>query len=475
MGSVNLYPRSFLSLIVLGNIMIIVPLLAAIGYAALAVDDMTRRSDDAVHQASRAASVGYLLQEDINNMELILRQYEVLHDPSLLDEYAAARREWRRSAEAYAAIPLLADLAARIGDMQKAETAAYEKAGASAEGMPRLKLMLATFKRDQYSLLNDANRLVETEREAFRLQSESLWHRLMAALWAALVLSGMLLWLGRRTVARLWNRFERTVLALGKGQLERPIQLKGPEDMQRVGRRLEWLRRRMLVLENERTRVMRHASHELKTPLATLHEGASLLKEGIAGPLTPQQAKIAGIMQTNAMRLQELIDGVLRMQQASYARDRLETSAIRFDQVVEQTLATLELAARDRQVRITSSLEPLTVQGSSEALTTLVNNLISNAIKFSHDEGIVRILLTREDNSAVLDVLDEGPGIGAEDRERLFEPFYRGSAGKGIPGVGLGLAIAHEFALAHHGTLEVVDSEQGAHFRAGLPLARQAA
>jgi two-component system sensor histidine kinase GlrK len=459
-----------MGLLMLGNVLIALPLLAAVGYASLTVDDLAQRSEETIRQTSQAATLGYALQEDLDHMVQILRQYEVLHDPSLLEEYGTERKEWRQSTENYASIPLFANEANRISSLRKAEGAAYENLSRAPDGLMQLKTTLVTIDRDLHPLLEEANRRVETEREVFRLKAQTLKQRLMAALLTALTLTALLLWFGRRMVARLWSRFERAVLALGEGRLGRSIRLRGPEDLQRVGRRLEWLRQRLLALENERTRVMRHASHELKTPLATLREGASLLKEGIAGPLTPQQAKIADIMQTNALRLQVLIDEVLLMQQASHARDHMETSAIRFDQVIEQTLATHQIAARNRHLRISGSLTPLTIEGGAEALATLANNLISNAIKFSPDGGEVTITLTREGENAVLDVIDNGPGISAKDRQRIFEPFYRGSAGKDIPGVGLGLAIAHEFALAHRGKLEIADRERGAHFRATLPL-----
>ena len=471
----NLYPRSFLRLIVLANVLALLPLLAAVGYASSAVEGLTQRSAEAIRQTSRAATLGYALQDELNNMERILRQYEVLRDPSLLEEYGMARLDWWRSTEDFATIPLLGSLAVRVRDMRQTEADAYAALGTQVQGLPQLKTTLVTLKGALHPLLDDANKLVEAERETFRLKAEELRTRLIAAMLAALALTGLMVWIGRRMVARLWSRFERAVLALGEGQLERRIRLKGPEDMQRVGSRLEWLRQRMRALENDRIRVMRHASHELKTPLATLREGASLLSEGVAGPLTPQQAKIAGIMQTNAVRLQGLIDGVLRMQQASHARDRMDISTVRLDKLIEQTLTSIRLAARNRRVRVTGSLAPLTIEGGGEALATLADNLISNAIKFSPDGGVVQITLTREGENAVLDVIDDGPGIRAEEWERIFEPFYRGAAAKDVPGVGLGLAIAHEFALAHRGSLEIVESERGAHFRAKLPLGEQAA
>ncbi|MCX7174440.1 MAG: HAMP domain-containing sensor histidine kinase [Proteobacteria bacterium] len=469
----NHYPRSFLGLIVLGNILVVLPLLVAIGYASVTIDDITQRSQRAVPQASRAGMLSHELQEHFDNMGRILQQYEVQRDPALLEEYRALRRDWERDSEEYMSIPLLADLSARIGEIRKREAAAYANLATHLEGVAEMKTVIAGLGHGLRPLLEDAERLVQRERETFRLQAREMWRSLTAALLVALAFSALSLWFGRRTWSQLWRRFERAIYALGEGRLNRPVILKGPDDMQRVGQRLEWLRRRMQTLENERTRVLRHVSHELKTPLASLREGASLLTEGVAGPLTPQQEKIVGIMQTNVLRLQGLIQGVLRMQQANYARERMETSAIRLDQVIEQTLATFQPAARDRQVRIAASLAPLTVNGSSDALETLANNLISNAIKFSPDGGVVRVTLFPEGDNALLDVIDEGPGISDKDRERLFEPFYRGSAGKDIPGIGLGLAISHEYALAHKGSLDILVSEGGAHFRASLPLANR--
>ena len=111
----------------------------------------------------------------------------------------------------------------------------------------------------------------------------------------------------------------------------------------------------------------------------------------------------------------------------------------------------------------------MTVTGGREELTTVVNNLVYNAIKFSPEGGKVSLALVLERNLAVLDVTDEGRGVPAEDRKRIFEPFYRSSNSKEVVGIGLGLAIAREFAVAHGGSLEIVDSPVGAHFRVTLP------
>jgi two-component system, NtrC family, sensor histidine kinase GlrK len=468
---VNLYPRSFLGLIVLGSTMALLPLLGAIGYASLALDDFTRSSEDAILQASQVATLGYALDEELGDMQRIVRQYEALRDPMLLDDYSAVRVDWRAGVEKFAAIPALGALVQRADAMRDKEADAFAQLGASGLGLPRLKATLAAIERDLPRLVGDASRLMEVERKAFRARARALSERLVAAVAMALAVTGVMLWWGHRMLGRLLVRLERAVVTLGEGRLDKQIRLKGPPDLQRVGLRLDWLRRRMLALETERTRVLRHVSHELKTPLATIREGASLLNDRVAGPLTPDQEKVTAIMQGNAVRLQALIGALLSMQQAQHLRDQLETADVRLDELVEQTLATYQLAMRGRQLRFKGTLAPLTVRGAGDALATLASNLISNAIKFSPDGGEVRVSLTRRDEQAMLDVIDQGPGVRPEDRARIFEPFYRGSGTKHVTGVGLGLAIALEFALAHRGTLECVDSQQGAHFRLQLPIA----
>lgn len=311
--------------------------------------------------------------------------------------------------------------------------------------------------------------LVVADPGGLRIRIDALRGQLLVAEALALVAAGVLLWFGRRVTARLWSRFERAVHALGSGQFDRRIRLKGPEDMRRVGRRLDWLRSRLLALEEQRTLVFRHVSHELKTPLATLREGAGLLQEEAAGPLTEQQKKIAGIMHSNALRLQALIESLLKLQQAGFMRDRLEAGVIRLDELLREVLDSHQLATRDKHLHIAGALAPLAVEGGREELLTILDNLVSNAIKYSPANGTIRIAASQAGEQAVIDIIDAGPGIPAADRERIFEPFYRGRTTRGVTGVGLGLAIAQQFVLAHRGTLELVDSTSGAHFRVTLP------
>jgi two-component system sensor histidine kinase GlrK len=469
------YPRSFLQLILLTNVLVALPLLAAIGYASFKLDELARRSGEVMREASQAGMLGRSLPEELQRMERSLRQYEVLRERSLLADYAAVRRDWREHSAAYAAIPLAAPMAGDIAALREREDAAYAGLGERAAGLAALKRAVVDARQRIGPLLAEVDRQAAAENRQFRLQAEKARRHLQFAVGTALLAAGILLLWSRRTMERVWSRFERAVLALGEGRLDRRIRLKGPKDLQRVGRRLEWLRRRMLTLEEQRTLILRHASHELKTPLAAIREGTSLLAEGAAGPLSAGQARIVDIMHGNVLRQQALVESLLKLQRAGFAGASIEAQPVRLDALVEKVLATHELVARNRHLRLSATLAPLEVAGGAEQLTAILDNLVGNAIKFSPDGGRVDVSISRDDALAAIDVIDEGPGIPAAEREHIFEPFYRGEAGRGTAGAGLGLALSQQFARAHRGDVVLLTSAAGAHFRVTLPLPPTAA
>ncbi|WP_172600077.1 sensor histidine kinase [Sulfuricystis multivorans] len=466
----NLYPRSFLRLILTGWLLTALPLLIAIAFASVSLKGLSERSAISMLETAEAARLAWELDEDILTMERLLRQYEALQDRSLIDDYLLAQKEWSSHLDELVRLPLLASLSDEVSAIRTLEATAQPPLLADA---PDVEPMLNTFealKNRISGLIKEIDRLSEAERQTFRNEAERLQQQLLIAIALALLAALLLFWAGQRTVAQLFRGVERAVIALGNNLLERPIELKGTNDLRWIGKRLEWLRRRMLALEEERTRILRHVSHELKTPLAALREGSSLLADGVAGPLSIQQDQIAAIMQGNVLRLQALIDGLLKLQQAEHVRERIEPVSLRLDELVQQILATHKLAARDKHLRITGRLAPLTLVGGREEITTIIDNLLSNAVKFSPPRGTVRIELSRNMQNAVLDVFDEGPGVPEEERKMIFEPFYRGTAAKSVAGVGLGLAIARELAVAHRGMLEYLSDEAATHFRVTLPL-----
>ena len=108
----------------------------------------------------------------------------------------------------------------------------------------------------------------------------------------------------------------------------------------------------------------------------------------------------------------------------------------------------------------------------ADKLRVVVDNLVSNAVKYSPEGGTISLAVRTEEDKIVIEVDDAGPGIAAEDRERVFEWFFQGKLGHQgrVKSSGLGLAIARQFVLAHQGSIEVIaDRAPGAHFRVSLP------
>jgi two-component system sensor histidine kinase GlrK len=228
-------------------------------------------------------------------------------------------------------------------------------------------------------------------------------------------------------------------------------------------------------LEEQQNRFLRHVSHELKTPLTAVREGAELLRDNVGGKLSPEQREIVRIVRQNTLSLQKLIEDLLTYHQTR-AMEPQAAGPVAMQDVVQRVLNEHKLAALARMVTFDQELVPARIVGDADRVRTIVDNLVSNAIKYSPRSAPIVVSLRAEQGFAVLDVVDRGPGIDPGERERIFESFYQGRPpvdGR-VKGSGLGLAIAREYALAHGGRIEVVEprpQQQGAHFRLWLPLA----
>jgi len=215
-------------------------------------------------------------------------------------------------------------------------------------------------------------------------------------------------------------------------------------------------------------------SHELKTPLTAVREGAELLRDEVSGKLSREQQEIVRIVRENTLSLQKLIEDLLTYHQTR-AMEPATLGPVAMGDVVRRVIREHKLAALARIVSFETDLAPAVVVADGERLRTIVDNLVSNAIKYSPRSGTIHIALRTEKDVAVLDVIDQGPGVAEDERQRIFDSFYQGRVkpeGR-VKGSGLGLAIAREYTIAHGGRLEVLDRPDGTRgscFRVRLPL-----
>jgi len=274
-------------------------------------------------------------------------------------------------------------------------------------------------------------------------------------------------------LTRPLNRLEKAIIGLGENRLDESIRIEGPADLRMVGQRLDWLRLRLVELDADKSRFLRHVSHELKTPLASLREGVSLLEDGVAGELSDNQREIAKILRHNTGLLQGQIEDLLRFNAAAFEARQLRREKTDLLQLIEEQVEAQRLQWRARELQVAVEGKAVQAQVDRDKLGTVVANLLSNAIRYSPVQGRIRIRLSRLAEAVCIDFDDEGPGIAFDDRLRVFEPFYRGERQppQAVRGSGIGLSIVQEYVAAHGGRVQLLPDGPGAHFKIELPHA----
>lgn len=472
------YPKSFQRLILTGFLLVAMPLALAIAYAVFTLQGLAAQSEQAVQRASSAARASRQFAESLIGMERALRQYAVLRDAELVEGYRRLSTDFRQVAGELAGSPLDDASGNRIGALLERE----QKILAQLSDAKAPEFAVDHLIEEFQAMADDALPVVEAARavadaEVARLEQEASRARdtLLLPLLAALALALAIAWWFRNIVSGQIAQIDQAIRAIGRGDYADAIVVTGPDDLAFLGQRLDWLRQRLGDLEEQKSRFLRHVSHDLKTPLTAIREGAQLLADEVPGPINEGQRTIVGIMTQNSLRLQALIEELLNYQQASLAAGTLDLKPVALESLADKVLHTHRLAAAGRSIRFQTVLPPVQVEGDAEKLRVVIDNLITNAIKFSPREGVVRVLLKSEAGNAVLDVIDEGPGVSEAERERIFDAFFRGKrAREGVEGSGLGLAIAREYVTAHRGRIEVLAaSGEGGHFRVTLPKVRK--
>ena len=240
-----------------------------------------------------------------------------------------------------------------------------------------------------------------------------------------------------------------------------------------MGQQLEWLRLRLLELDSDKARFLRHVSHELKTPLAALREGVALLQDGVTGELNAGQREVIQILHHNTLVLQREIEALLRFNAAAFEARQLQRRDTDLLALLEAQVEAQRLQWQARGLRVLVEGPAIWLQVDGDKIASAVSNLLSNAIRFSPKGGTVRMTLSRQADCVRLDVSDQGPGVAKADRDRVFEPFFRGirQPDDAVRGTGIGLSIVQEYIAAHGGTVRLVEDGVHSFFRMELPHA----
>jgi len=469
------YPRSFLGLLIAAFLLVAMPLIGTLLYSAWHTERLTEQSRIAVSGAAAAARTSRAMVNRIGSIERLALQLALIRDTQLQADLARAHASFRQLAGELSQLPLDESQRAALGRTIEQEQALFERMdspGGAGLGTREVRELAGVLVDNAYQVLALSYAVADREVERLGASTDDVHRRLivMVLLSSALALAAALVL--TRVIARPIAAIDSAIRQLGSADFERPIRVGGPADLQSLGERLDWLRRRLTELEAQKNRFLRHLSHDLKTPLAALREGTELLNDQVAGPLALPQMQVVAIMRDNSVKLQRLIEELLGYQRALHAASGLQISSVSLEAMLRQSVRSHQLAAQTKAQRVELDVVPVTLWADAAKLRSVIDNLLGNAVKFAPSGGEIRIQARASAGVATIDMIDSGPGVPPEEREAIFEAFYRGRAGAfgRAEGTGLGLAIAREFTEAHGGRIQIIGSGRGGHFRVTLPL-----
>ena len=249
------------------------------------------------------------------------------------------------------------------------------------------------------------------------------------------------------------------------------VNVKGSSEIAELGQAFNRMSERIEEHDRTRNEFVANASHELKTPLATM----KLLSETILYQDDPDPAlmkEFFGDINHEVDRLTCIVSELLKLVQEDSSAGGLNFETIRLDNLVRGVCGRLTALAENKNITLTTNLEPVEMQGDGMRLEQIVVNLVENAIKYT-DEGSVQVSVADEGEWAVFTVKDTGIGIPEESIEHLFERFYRvdKARSRSTGGTGLGLSITEKLVSLHGGSIEVKSKPgEGSTFTVQLPI-----
>lgn len=268
------------------------------------------------------------------------------------------------------------------------------------------------------------------------------------------------------SILRPLRRLQSHIKEIGQGNFGTPLRIVAPSDLRELVDTVNWVGKKLQQLDDMKSEFLAHVSHELRTPMASIQEGTQLLLDEIPGPLTQEQRTTLRIMSDSSRRLIHLISTILDLSkmEAGMMEYRIVPTDLR--RVAEISINKVRLLADAKHIQLLMEVpsDRVWVKADFARIEQVLDNLLSNALKFSPEGGVVKLLMEPDLNTGVLlvTVADGGPGIAAEDLPHIFERFYQGRMkGKNVSaGSGLGLALAKKVVEAHGGRIWI-ESEVG--------------
>ena len=479
---------SLKSLIVLGFVIAVIPLFLAVMYAAFGMRETSALGRTLNYQVFEQTKAIRLVLQKTADVERKARLFVLLSDPALRQPYEQQSYESTRASFKLALNELLKlqldnKIALLVNELSEKENLIYQQIIGSANENNLTVSVDEAFqglRESSYSLSRVFESHVDHEFNELRLQSVALEHGLLIKGAVLLFISFSFIVLLLAVLSRSMRQLDAAIRRLGSGELEQPIVVTGPSDLRYLGSRLEWLRTHLMELEVSKQQFMHNVAREIELPLESIRAGAKQLASGTKEEPDSAQQDIAQLLCNHVDQLKTVSDELVRYSRINLKPEMNRKETVNMQYLLESVIADFQPRLQAKSISLKKLVRPVEIAGIHEQLRSIIEQLLSNAVKYSPAGGEIRIMLRDSGTLMELEVEDEGPGIDPNERNHVFEPFFRGKAAladDGVVGPGLGLAIVREYVANHQGKADIIDSRQdqpGARIRVQIPLTGEA-
>lgn len=471
-------------LIIIGFVIAVIPLFLGVMYAAGAMRDLAALDRAINYQVFEQTKTIRSVLQKASDIERKARLFILLSDPSLRQPYERESYETMRASfkEALAGLLKLRvdnKIALLVNELEQKEELIYQQIiGSAAENNPGLPIDEAfqSLREAANILSNEFENHVNQQFNELRRHSRELEQSLLTKGEFLLLVSVLFITALLVVLSRSMRQLDAAIRRLGSGELVEPITVTGPEDLRYLGDRLEWLREHLMELEVSKQTFIANVAHEIEAPLKSLREGAELLANETADEAPEIRQDIARLLCVNTEKLQKVSGELARYSQASVKPDARQETRIAIIDLLDAVIADFQTLIEAKSISLKKLLRPVAIIGVPGQLRDIIGQLLANAVKFSPENGEIRIMLRESGGQMELEIEDEGPGIAPEERPRVFEPFFRGQTagiGDAPEGAGLGLAIVKDYVANHQGKVDVMDTREDQHgtrIRVRIPI-----
>jgi two-component system sensor histidine kinase GlrK len=261
------------------------------------------------------------------------------------------------------------------------------------------------------------------------------------------------------TIPQTVRQLDGHIKQIGQGNFGTPLQITAPAELKDLVDTVNWMGMKLQELDDMKAEFLAHVSHELRTPMASIQEGTHLLLDEIPGPLAQEQRTTLRIMADSSRRLIHLISTILDLSKMEAGMMEYRIVPVDLKRVADISINKVRLLADSKRVQLLmeDTGERIWVKADAPRIEQVLDNLLSNALKFSPEGGVVKAQMKPDAQAGVLEVAvsDTGPGIAPDDLPHIFERFYQGrtKAKHASAGSGLGLALAKRVVEAHGGRI----------------------